>query len=94
MPWLGCSLSAAMLAAIVYGLTPDDKWNARFNVHAPESRSGWGAVLGAILALLVGASVLMTTIAFTAQRYFEYQVEADVTAPVRSPELTPPPATR
>ena len=94
MPWLGCSISAAMLAAIVYGLTPDDKWNARFNTHAPESRSGWGAILGAMLALLVGASVLMSTIAFAAQRYFEYQVETDVTAPVRSPEPTPPPATR
>jgi hypothetical protein len=55
MPWLGCSISAAMLAAIIYGLMPDEKWNARFNVEAPESRSGWGAVLGAMLALLVGA---------------------------------------
>jgi hypothetical protein len=94
IPWLGCSISAAMLAAIVYGLTPDEKWNARFNVEAPESRSGWGAVLGAMLALLVGACVLMSTIAFVAQRYFEYQAESDVTTPVRSPESTPLPASR
>jgi len=29
-----------------------------------------------IVALLVGATVLMSTIAFSGQRYFEYQVEA------------------
>jgi hypothetical protein len=94
IPMLGLMISLAMLMAIVYGLTPDDKWNARFNTHAPKSRSGWGAILGAMLALLVGASVLMSTIAFAAQRYFEYQVESEVTTAVRSPELTPPPATR
>jgi hypothetical protein len=93
-PLLGCSISAAMLAAIVYGLMPDEKWNARFNVDTSESRSGWGAVLGAMLALLVGACVLMSTIAFVAQRYFEYQAETDVTTPVQSPASTPPPASR
>jgi len=94
IPWLGCSISAAMLAAIVYGLMPDEKWNARFNANAPESRSGWGAVVGAMLALLVGACVLMSTIVFVAQRYFEYQAESDVTTPAQSPESTPPPAGR
>jgi hypothetical protein len=94
IPWLGCSISAAMLAAIVYGLMPDEKWNARFNANAPESRSGWGAVVGAMLALLVGACVLMSTIAFVAQRYFEYEAESEVTTAVRSPESTPPPEGR
>jgi hypothetical protein len=93
-PLLGCSISAAMLAAIIYGLMPDEKWNARFNANAPESQSGWGAVVGAMLALLVGACVLMSTIAFVSQRYFEYQAESDVTTPVRSPASTPPPASR
>jgi len=72
-----------MLQAIVYGLMPDDKWHARFNPGlvgqsdkaAALPDSGWGAVIGVILALLVGATVLMSTIAFSGQRYFEYQVE-------------------
>ena len=32
-------------------------------------------MIGVILALLLGATVLMSTIAFSGQRYFEYQVE-------------------
>ena len=75
VPLLGVSVSAAMLAAIVYGLTPDEKWDRRFNPSGRASRSGWGAVMGVVLALLLGAGVLMATIAFSAQRYFEYQVE-------------------
>ena len=32
-------------------------------------------MIGVIAALVIGAGVLMATIAFSAQRYFEYQVE-------------------
>lgn len=73
IPWLGATITAAMLSAIVYGLTSDEKWNARFNPEKKGGLSGWGAVLGAMLALLLGAGVLMATIAFSAQRYFEYE---------------------
>jgi hypothetical protein len=75
IPLLGVSVSAAMLAAIVYGLTPDEKWDRRFNPPGASSRSGWGAVIGVVLALLLGAGVLMATIAFSGQRFFEYQIE-------------------
>ena len=94
IPLLGCTVAASMLCAIVYGLTSDERWNARFNAGRDASRSGWGAVLGAMLALLVGAGVLMATIAFAAQRYFEYQVEVE-TAPVSPPAepLALPPTT-
>jgi hypothetical protein len=34
-------------------------------------------VFGVIVALLVGASVLMGTVAFGGQRFFEYQLEAE-----------------
>ena len=76
VPVLGLMLAATMLTAIVYGLTPDEKWNARHNpgVAAPPG-SGWLAVIGVVIALMLGAGVLMATIAFSAQRYFEYQVE-------------------
>jgi hypothetical protein len=75
IPLLGFALAAAMLAAIVYGLTPDEKWDQRHNPGAPVQTTGWGAVLGVVLALLLGATALMATVAFSGQRYFEYQVE-------------------
>jgi hypothetical protein len=73
IPLLGVMLAATMLSAIVYGLTPDDKWNARFNPDGPPHRMNWATVLGVATALIVGGGVLMATIAFSAQRYFEYQ---------------------
>ena len=76
IPLLGIALAASMLAAIVYGLTSDEKWNARFNPSSPDADSGWLAIIGVVLALFFGTTVLMTTIAFSGQRFFEYQIEA------------------
>ena len=75
IPLLGLALATAMLMAIVYALTPDEKWNARYNPVGRAPRSGWAVVIGAALALLIGAGVLMATIAFSGQRFFEYQIE-------------------
>lgn len=77
LPLLGLSLSAAMLSGIVSGLTPDERWAARQAL--PEQalgRSGWPAVIGVILNLMLGAGVLMSTLAYSGQRYFEYQIQA------------------
>ncbi len=76
IPLLGLALAASMLAAIIYGLTPDERWNARYNAGANSRPSGWLAVFGVVGALFVGATVLIATIAFSGQRYFESQVEA------------------
>lgn len=79
IPVLGFMVAYTMLQAIVYGLMPDEKWHARYNpalAGSPDApASGWGAVIGVGLALMVGATVLMSTIAFSGQRYFEYQIE-------------------
>ena len=75
IPLLGLVLATTMLSAIVYALMPDEKWNARYNPGGRVSRSGWATVIGAALALLIGAGVLMATIAFSGQRFFEYQAE-------------------
>jgi hypothetical protein len=76
VPLLGLALASAMLAAIVYGLTPDERWNERFNPSGDRThQAGWGVVFAVVLSLLVGATVLMSTIAFSGQRYFEYQIE-------------------
>ena len=74
IPLLGLSVSAAMLTAIVYGLTPDDKWAQRHGAGAAPQPTGWAPVLGVIVALLVGATALMGTIAFGGQRFFEWQL--------------------
>lgn len=79
IPLLGLSLSAAMLSAIVIGLTPDERWSVRFGASARSS--GWGAVLGVMAALLLGGMVLMGTIAFGGQKFFEWQrAEAETAA--------------
>lgn len=75
IPLLGLSLSAAMLSGIVYGLMPDERWNASFNAAGAAHQSGWAVVFAVILNLMIGATVLMATIAYSGQRYFEYQVE-------------------
>jgi hypothetical protein len=73
IPLLGLVLAGTMLSAIVHGLTPDETWNARFNpAQTAVRRSGWLAIVGVLLALSLGATALMATIAFAAQRYFEF----------------------
>lgn len=81
IPLLGLVLAATMLSAIVYGLTPDERWNARFNPGDPtEQPAGWLTVFGVVFALVIGAGVLMATLAFSAQRYYEYQAESSASA--------------
>jgi hypothetical protein len=75
IPWLGLTLTVAMLSALVIGLTPDEKWNARFNPVGRLHHTSWITIIGVVAALSLGAGVLMATIAFSAQRYFEYQAE-------------------
>ena len=75
IPLLGMMVAIGMLSAIVYGLTPDERWNARFNPTGPQHHMGWATVIGIVIALVVGGGVLMATLAFSAQRYFEYQAE-------------------
>ena len=75
LPVLGLMLAQAALCAIVYGLTPDARWDERHNPGASVHATAWAPVLGVIAALIIGATALMATIAFSGQRYFEWQVE-------------------
>ena len=80
MPLLGLTLAGTMLNAILYGLMPAEKWQAR---HDPSgTAASWPAldVLGAIVALAVGATALMASTAFIAQRYFEHAAEPRATS--------------
>lgn len=76
LPLLGLMVAQAALTAIVYGLTPDEQWDAKRNPGLPPRATGWGPVLAVIASLIVGATALMATIAFGGQRFFEWQIEA------------------
>jgi hypothetical protein len=84
IPVLGMMISVAMLTAIVHGLTPDATWDARHNPGLPPRPTGWGPVLGVVVALLLGASALMGTVAFGGQRFFEWQMEGAAQLPYNS----------
>ncbi len=79
IPLLGFTIAGCALTAIVYGLMTPERWNTHFNPQAaPEhaaGRTNWLTVFGLAAALMIGTGVLMASIAFSFQRYFEYQIE-------------------
>ena len=79
IPFLGASIAAACLAAIVYSLSDRPKWNRWFNPghddEAPAGATNWLTIIAVVLALLMGTIAFMGSLAFGVQRYFEYQVE-------------------
>ncbi len=84
VPMLGFTLAGTAVTAIYYGLTSAEKWNARHNPSAPDAVCGdtrWLTISAVVFALLFGAIALMSSLAFSFQRYFEYQVEASRKAP-------------
>jgi hypothetical protein len=82
IPLLGFSISAAMLSAILYALTPDARWDERHNPGRQVSETGLGAVSAAILALLLGGGVLMATLAYGGEKFFEWQAAPSAAASV------------
>lgn len=79
IPILGFTIAGCALRAILYGLMSTEDWNQRFNPQAPADSSAgqtnWFTVFTLATTLLVGAGILMASIALSYQRYFEYQIE-------------------
>ena len=88
IPLLGLVIAATMLTAIIYGLTPDSKWVARFDPRGNAISSPWLNVIGAVLALALGATALIASTAFMAQRFFEYQTLERAARPAASADQT------
>jgi hypothetical protein len=77
IPLLGFTLAGTALTAIYYGLMSSEKWNARHNPASPEAIAGntnWLTIGAVVFALLFGTIALMSSIVFSFQRYFEYQM--------------------
>lgn len=82
IPLLGFTIAACALNAIVFGLATCENWNARFNATPVDSQdqpaagqTGWLTVLALVVGLLMGTTALIGSLAFSFQRYFEWQVE-------------------
>ncbi|MCS6945268.1 MAG: hypothetical protein RMK97_07640 [Sutterellaceae bacterium] len=66
---------AGYIEALVIALMPDEQFDARFNAGSERrNHSGWDAVWVAIITLMVGTVVLMTTIALLAQTLYGYEI--------------------
>lgn len=81
IPLLGLSLTVGCLMAIVYALTPQERWNARHNpqfpADAPAGRSHALTVAVLVFALLAGTIAFMGSLAFSVQKYFEHAAATD-----------------
>ena len=82
IPLVGFTIAACALNAIVYGLASCENWNARFNATPVDAQdqpaagqTGWLTVLALVVGLLMGTTALISSLAFSFQRYFEWQVE-------------------
>jgi hypothetical protein len=79
IPLLGFTIAGCALMAIVYGLMTPEKWNARFNTAAPADakpgQTNWFTIGAVVLSLFFGSTILMASIVFSFQRYFEHQIE-------------------
>lgn len=79
IPLLGFTIAGCAINALVYGLMSTEQWNARFNpssaAGAPAGQTNWLTIGALVVSLLLGTTVLMASLAFSFQHFFEYQVD-------------------
>lgn len=79
IPLLGFTIAACALNAILFGLMTPERWNKRYNPQAePDAAPGhtnWFTIFAIATSLMVGTAVLMASLAYSFQHYFEYQIE-------------------
>lgn len=67
--WTLIPTFAGFIEALTFALTPDEKWDARWNAGSDRrSDSGWPVVLLAVATFFGGVLLLMTLIAFAIGR--------------------------
>ena len=96
IPLLGFTVALCAVMAIAYGLRDTEKWNQRYNPASPADatagQTNWLTVAGLGITLLAGTTVLLASIAFSFQRYFEYGF--DPTRALDTPSATVSPAAK
>ena len=79
LPIFGFTTAACSLNAIVFGLMSPQAWNEKFNpgVNSEHSagQTNWLTIGAIVISLMFGATVLLSSFAYSFQRYFEYQIE-------------------
>jgi hypothetical protein len=78
IPLFGFHFAHTALVAIVMGLQSREKWNAKYKLPE-DSTSGqteWLTIFAVVGALLLGTTVLMASLVYSFQRYFEMSIEA------------------
>ena len=79
VPLLGFTIATCALMAIIYGLMAPEKWNARYNPgltpDALPGRTNWFTVVGIAASLMIGTAILMASLAYSFEHYFQYQIE-------------------
>jgi hypothetical protein len=80
IPLLGATLAVGCLMAVIYALTPAERWNARHNPQLPQDdpagRSHGLTVVVLVFAMLAGTIAFMGSLSFGVQKVFEYQIES------------------
>jgi hypothetical protein len=72
------SLEASWLSTIVFGLRPDEKWDAQFNANCSrnqKTKTGWPVIITVILSLVIGVGVMMSFLAIGFEQFFIYQLQ-------------------
>ncbi len=79
IPMLGFTIAGCAINALFYGLMATEKWNGRFNpgsaADTPAGQTNWLTIGALVVSLLLGTTVLMASLAYSFQHYFEYQAE-------------------
>lgn len=78
LPWLYVGFAwtlvptfAGFIEALRFALTPDDRWDAKWNAASPtKNHSGWLVIVVAALTLFGAMVLFMTLISFGLGRYF------------------------
>ncbi|MSQ64822.1 MAG: hypothetical protein EXR37_00480 [Limnohabitans sp.] len=79
VPLIGLSVAVSALHTIYWGLMSVARWNNSYNPQTDiESSSGntnWLTIGALVLALMLGTTALLSSLAYGFQRYFESQIE-------------------
>jgi len=64
---------------LYWGLLSQTDWNQRYNpdadIEAHSGRTNWLTVGALVLSMMIGATALISSLAYGFQRYFESQIE-------------------